>query len=237
MNRIAATLRVDVTNQARNRLYVIGIGVALGIGFCIRLLVAEEYYARALPAFFLVGLGSTTYLFVAGMVLFEKSERTLDALNVTPLRFHEYLLSKIVTLTAFAVFESVLVLAVVTGLDGFKAAPLIAGMTLMGAMYTLMGFAQVVRYRTVTDFLIPGAVFVGVVVQLPLLNTFDVFPSPVWYLVPTHAPLLLMQAAFESIETWQWFYGFAYTGAVLLALWRAGRTAFIRHIVWGGRPA
>ncbi|CAN0598147.1 unnamed protein product, partial [Laminaria digitata] len=96
-----AQLRLDVRLQARSRLYVIGIVVSVMLGALGRFLIGPQHAAQAVPILYLLGLGGTTYIYGATMVLLERSEGTLLALRVSPLSEKTYLLSKLINLTAF----------------------------------------------------------------------------------------------------------------------------------------
>lgn len=235
MRRLAATLRLDVQLQSRNLLYHIGVGVALAVGLAARYFLDPEVIRVLLPVFFLGALLGTTYMFVAAMVLFEKGERTLDAVIVSPLPTREYILSKVLTLTGFGLVESIIVLLLAYGFADFHMVPLLAGVLVMGALYALVGTAQVVRYDSVTEFLIPGAILAGMVLQLPFLHALDIWPSPIWYLVPTQAPLLLMKGAFQPIADWEWIYAVGYSFVALVAGYRLAESEFTKYIVRGGR--
>ena len=100
MSHLAATAMLDLRLQARNKLFAIGFGVALSTGLVARVLLAVTAVAVLLPGIWLGAIGTTTFMFVAGMVLFEKGERTLDALIVTPLPVRTYLFSKVLKLVS-----------------------------------------------------------------------------------------------------------------------------------------
>lgn len=185
MSLIAATLKLDIRLQARSKLYAIGIGVALLLGLIGRFLFDPEHAGRLLAAFYLLGIGGTTYVFSASLVLLDKSQGTLQALRTTPLTSTAYLSSKVVTLTSFAVLESAIVYAV-----AFVGAPLdlwllATGVVSLGAFYTLVGLGQVASQDSVLAFLMPGALVVGSVLQLPVLYILDVGPALAWHLIPT----------------------------------------------------
>ncbi|NBC30350.1 MAG: hypothetical protein GVY29_10210 [Spirochaetes bacterium] len=84
MRRFISTLRTDVTTQLRNRLYAIGIGVALVIGVLFAFIgdLGEEA-GGSVPVLLLFVIGGSTLLYVGGMILFEKDEGTLNALIVS----------------------------------------------------------------------------------------------------------------------------------------------------------
>ncbi|MDZ4674856.1 MAG: hypothetical protein SGI84_10400 [Gemmatimonadota bacterium] len=230
MSVFAATLRLDVRLQARSKLYAIGVGLAVLMGLVGRLLEIESA-GRLLTAFYLLGLGSTTYIFGAGLVLFEKSQGTLQALRTSPVTTATYLRSKVVSLTVFAMLESLIVYAL-----GFADTPahplmLILGLAALGVLYTLIGLGQVARHDSVTAFLMPGALLVGSVVQLPVMHLLRVEPWWFWYLIPTQGPMLLILGAFEPLETWQWWYATGMSAAAIAAAAWWARHRFARFIM------
>ncbi len=233
MKRLLATTRLDVMVQLRSKLYHVAIGMAILLGIAIRLLFPPETIGTVLPVFYLLSVGGTAYLFVAGMVIFEKGEDTLAAQIVSPLRKSEYLAANAVSLLLVVLIESTLVLLIAAGVSGYDPVSLFAELTLISLGLTLGGFIQVSRYRTVTDFLVP-AVAVTLILQLPFVHFLEIAPSRLWYIVPTTAPALLMFAAFEPIATWEWVYAIGYSllAIGLLAWW--ARRSFYRNVILRG---
>lgn len=205
MSLLRATLQHDVQLQARSKLYAIGIGVAVLLGLAGRFLFHSDYAGRLLAVFYLSALGGTTYMFSAALVLLEKSEGTLSALRTTPLTSTDYIASKVVTLTSFAVLESAIVYAVAFFGVPLNPAPMICGVVCLGVLYTLVGLGQVASNDSVTAFLFPGAVLITGLLQLPIFYVIS-GPDPVWYLFPTQGALLLMLGASETLDGWQWGY-------------------------------
>jgi fluoroquinolone transport system permease protein len=232
---MTAAIRLNVTLQARNNLYAIGIALALVLGAIGRYVFPYEVRPIVIPAFYLLFIGGSTYMFVAAMILFERAEGTLDAVRVSPLRLDEYLASKIVTLTTFALVESLIVLLIAFGADGFDVLPLIGGILALGAFNTLVGIAQVAGHRTVTDFLIPGAMIAMLVLQLPIFHFLGMWAGPAWYLIPTRAPLLIIEGAFRPLSGLEWGYAVGYSAMWLVVAGRLARSRFVRHVVMCGR--
>jgi fluoroquinolone transport system permease protein len=235
MTRLTATTRLDMGVQARSKLYHISIGLALVVGLALRFLVPEQYIPGLMPIFYLSTIGGTTYMFVAGMVLFEKSERTLAAQIVSPLRIDEYLLAKVGSLLLVVLMEGTIVLLLGAGFTGYNPLLVYAGVILMAIGNTLGGFIQASRYDSITDFLVP-ATAVLLVTQLPLVFLSGISDSWLWYLIPTTAPALLIQAAFvpEMVSTGQIIYGFAYSLVWIVGLFLWARRAFTTNIVLKG---
>ncbi|MDA7510870.1 ABC transporter permease [Verrucomicrobia bacterium] len=221
MNQLAATLKLDVRLQARSKLYAIGIVIAVLLGVAGRLLAPPEYAGRILAVFFLTGVGSTTYMIGASLLLQEKSQGTLQALRVTPCSTTTYIASKVITLTSFALVESLIVYAIAFFGLPLNPIPMIFGVVFLGAIYTLVGLGQAAAHTSVTAFLFPGAVLVVGLLQAPIFYVLG-GPDPVWQLFPTQGSLLLILGATEALSIWQWIYAFvASIGTIALAFWWA----------------
>lgn len=229
MSLLLATLKLDVRLQARSKLYTIGIVVAILMGLAGRFLVHPDYAGRVLAVFYLTGLGGTTYIFAASLVLLEKSEGTLQALRTTPLTSTAYILSKVITLTSFALLESAIVYAVAFFGIPLNPAPMIMGVVCLGVFYTLVGLGQVASHNSVTAFLFPGAVVISLFLQLPEFHVIA-GPNPLWYFIPTQGSMLLMLGATENLDVWQWAYAIVVSlVSIVLAYWWAKRR-FARFI-------
>lgn len=221
MKLLLTTLKLDVQLQARSRLYAVGIAVAILLGLAGRFLVPPDYAGRMLAVFYLMGLGGTTYMFGASLVLLEKSQGTLQALRVTPLTSTTYIASKVITLTTFSLLESAIVYLIAFPGLPLNPLPLILGVVGLGVVYTLVGLGQVASHDSVTAFLFPGAVFVTGLLQLPMVYVFDAtWPLP--WIIPTQGCFLLMLGASQMLQSWQWAYAIVVSAiSIVLAFWWA----------------
>ena len=174
-------------------------------------------------------LVTVNFYFVAGLVLLEKGEGTLEAQVVTPLTDWEYLVSKTVTLTALSVIEQCIIVWSAYGL-GFGVGALVAGVVLASVLYTLTGFILVARYDSINEFLLPSVFYVSAL-SLPLLYYFELSNTWLWYLHPFTAPLVLLKAAFGPIALWQATYGVMYSILWAMLLLYFDRRVFERFIV------
>ncbi len=237
MMRLGSTIKTDVVVQVRNRLYAIGIGVGVLLAVLLAWLAGADHLPRVVPATLLLFVGGTALFYVAGMIIFERDEGTLHAVIVSPLRTSEYLWSKIITLSLLATLESVTIVGgAMLILSLFGAVPwpnvplLLVGILAIGVIYTLMGIVMIVRYRKITDFLIPVAVIVGVL-QLPFLHFLGLVEHPVFLIIPTSAPTMLMQGAFIPLAAWEWIYGIVYTAAMIGIFTVWAYRAFNKHVI------
>jgi fluoroquinolone transport system permease protein len=234
VSHLRAALALDLRLQGRSRLYHIGIFVAVVMGLAVRFYIPRPALGRALAIFYLAGVGGTTYMFGASMVLLEKSERTLAALRVTSLVAPTYLASKVLTLSGFATVEGAIVLALCVRDATLSPMPLLVGIIVLGVLYTLIGVGQVASYDSVTSFIFPGVLIVSLVLELPFLYVLGVKPGLPFYLVPTQAPVLLMLGAFEPLSTWQWTYAIAVSVVGIGAAYAFALARFRSHVRLAG---
>lgn len=234
--RLFSTVKLDVLVQWRQRLYIIGVGLAVLIGLGLRQMADAEALQTLLPVMFLLAVGGTTFIYIAGLIVFERSEHTLDAMFVSPLRLAEYLASKLISLTLLVLVEGTTLVLLAGGVEGGSYAPVInwllilGGTALMGAMLTLCGVILVVRFDTITDFLMP-ALLVAVPLQIPALYFAGLSDSPLWLVIPTSAPTMLIWGAWNGLEAPQLLYGIAYSLLVIAVAYVWASRAFTHHVI------
>jgi fluoroquinolone transport system permease protein len=237
MNRLLAAMKINVMVQVRTNLYAIGIGAGVLVAVMLAWLAGPDDLPAWIPTLMLIVVGGSTMLYGAAMILFEKEQGTLRATIVSPMRPAEYLWAKIVTLTALAVLESIIMVGGTMLIMSFSeriSLPniplLLIGIVAIGVMYTLVGIVLIVRYDKITDFLIPMSA-VAVVLQLPFLYFIGWVDSPLLLIIPTSAPTVLMQGAYGPLESWEWIYTTVYTAALIIGLTVWAYRAFDRHII------
>lgn len=227
-NRLISTIMVDFRQQYRYGFFVVAAFTVLVFVF---MLSQFDQHASLtfIPVFVFMNMMLGTFYFVAGMVLFEKGEGILQGLIVTPLRVEEYLGSKVLTLTALSLVENIVMVTAIFGTD-YNVLLLIAGTIISAIMYILIGFVVVSRYRSITEYLMPSAAIL-VAIMLPIIDYLKIFETPLMYLHPMQAPLVLMKAAFMPVETWQLAYGVLYSIIIIAVAFVLSKRAFNKHIV------
>ena len=230
MSRFTSTVRLDVLLQLRYGFYYAAAFTTLiWIGLLLPLPVSV--LDLAVPLVIFTDLAVVGYYFIAGAVLFEKGEETLFALVSTPLRFREYLASKLITLTALAVVMSLVVVGVSYGY-GFRAAFLVLGVIFMSVISLLVGFITVSPFDSISSYIIPSGIPL-LVMGLPLIHFLGLSESPLLYLIPTQGSMLLLGAAFEtaSLAAWQILYAVLYQLLWICGLILLAYQTFDRYIV------
>lgn len=231
MRRLLATIRRDVVLQVRYRLYAVSVFVVMVWGVLLSLLpvAARTEAAVVVPAFLVFNLIVTTFYFVGALVLLEKDEGMLSAIVTTPLRDVEYLLSKVITLTALGVAESLLVVVLLFGAR-FRWELLLTGTALLGALYVLAGFLAVARHDSLNEWLLPS-VPVVMLLLLPLLAHFGLVDRRWLWLHPATPGLRLLQGACGPSSEGEIAYGLLGSLAWLGAGSAWARRRFDRFVV------
>lgn len=240
MTRLLSAIKMDVTIQLRTNLYTIGIGVGLLVAVVLAQLTRADQLSFVIPTLMLLVVGGSTLLYVAGLIIFEKDEGTLNAIIVSPIRASEYLWSKIITLTALAMLEAVVMISGLMLILSFSDSltipnlPLLfGGIIAIGIIYTLIGIVLVVRFDSITDFLIPMS-GIATILQLPFLYFTGWVKLPLFLIIPTSAPTVLMQGAYLPLAPWEWIYGISYTTILITGLSIWAYHAFNTHIIMKG---
>lgn len=230
--RIRATCLVDLRLQARNGFYWAATAVAVLTIVVLRLL-PTTHLAWLLPVMIVNNLMVNGFYFMAGLVLLEKAEASLEAQIVSPLRSSEYLTAKVGTLALLSLVENGLITLTVMGLN-VQLLPLSAGIALGAAIFALAGFAAVARYDAINTFIFPSLVYL-LLLAAPLLTYFGFARSPLLdallLLHPLQPVLALLQGAVMPTPPAQLVYGLV-MGVVWVGIfaWWANR-AFRRFVV------
>jgi len=230
MKRLLATLRCDIFLQVRNGFYAVSLFVLLVWVLLFSFLPRMEL-GWVMPILILGNLMVGTFFYIGGLVLLEKSEGTLEAQVVTPLRRQEYLAAKVISLTLLAILENLLITFLIYGLR-LNLPILLLGLFLAAALFELFGFAVVIRYDSVNEYIFP-AVLYTMLLSLPLIDFLGLWQSPLFYLHPIQAPLLILKAAFEPVPAGQLLYGLAYSSFWIWLLTRLSQHAFYLFITSG----
>ena len=168
------------------------------------------------------------FLFVGVMVLFEKNENTLQALSVSPMQAHNYLLSKGISLTIISVLCCLAMAWVVKGLQ-FNHLHFIAASIFTTGIFAFMGFVVVAGVNSFNRYII-RAIGVIFLMLLPFLSFFDLAPYWLFVWLPTHACIALYSASFDTTSTGMLLYAYLANIAWLALAYYAAYQAFSKHV-------
>ena len=157
--------------------------------------------------------------FIGALILFERADRTIDVIVITPLKRWQYLWSKAISLTLVAVVCSIIMAAVSFGL----AVPwfwFLLSIALSSVIFIFLGFVIVASCTSFYQYLLKMGIFM-IPVSLPLLNFIELTDTKIWYLVPTQATLILMETLIAAQSTGNIIYAVFY-----LVIWCIGSYYF-----------
>ncbi len=190
--------------------------------------------AFLLPPLLVMDTAVFGFFLMSGMMFLEKNDGVLAALVVTPMSTRTYLLRKVLVLTAVAVVLSLVLVGLMLG-NAVNWLWLTAGIAFGSVMTMLAGFVLATRFNSISQYLIPASLIM-IVVQVPALHYFNLVPSDLFYLLPTMAPLVLVEGAFTGLTATEAVYGIAYSAVTCLLLLRWAVRAFDRFVA-GGQAA
>lgn len=228
MNRLISAIKLDVTLQMRYRFYYAALFITI-VWIAVLNPLSKDILYKGLPFVIFTDLGIVGFYMLAGMVLLEKSEATLVALIVTPLRFRDYLFSKLITFTWLSIVISVLVCIFTFG-QNLRWGILILAIVLTSILSLLISFIAVAPYSSISSFLLPSQLYM-LIMNLPLLHYFGWWESPVLYAIPTHASIILLDGAFHSMTFSTFVYGVVYQMIWIIFLFYLANYYFNHYIV------
>ncbi len=230
MSRFSALVQHEFRLQVRYGLYFAAAFLTVAWIIILKQVQGAQPLTQAVPMVIFTDLGIIGFYFIAGLVLFEKGERTLQALVVSPIRFVEYLTGKLFTMTVMALVVSFTLTLLTVGGD-FNALALVLAVTSMSLVALLLGFISVSPFSSVSAFLMPSQL-VFLLMFLPLIQYAGLLDSVLFYLLPTHPSMLMLSAAFGgTLEAWQWGYALAASVIWVAILFWVARMAFNRYIL------
>jgi fluoroquinolone transport system permease protein len=165
---------------------------------------ARANHALWVPALLVVNLPITTFFFVAGLILLERDEGTLNALGVSPVTASQYLAVRMTTLIALAALESMAVVSIAFALGSWML--LAAGTVALGVFYTASGAGISVRYTSINELVLPASVFVTFLL-LPLLPHFGLVPRAPFLMHPVEPALTLLRGAYTPLTPLDALFG------------------------------
>lgn len=204
MGRLTATLLCDFRLQLRNGFYHATAFILL-VWAIILVWLPDSDLRWLLPPLVLGNLVINTFYFLAALVLLERDEGSLQARRVTPLRQHEYLGSKLMTLTALALAENLIIVVLFHG-TGFRWLLMSGAIVVASALLALLGVIAVARHDSINTFLMPSVLYAAFA-QLPLIAYLGGVTHPILRLHPLQPPLLLAEGAFRTLDTAEIAYG------------------------------
>jgi fluoroquinolone transport system permease protein len=224
MNRLYTAFKWDLIRQIRYQILTAAL-VVTALYILVFLNLPWERKDKLLVFLIFNDPAPLGMLFIGSLVLFEKTDRTLEALVVTPLRPWQYLWAKALSLTAIALACS---LAMVIAGHGpwFNYGLFSLALVLTSLLFVFLGFVLVAPCRSFNEYVIKMG-FSLIPMALPFLNYFEVTDTYWWYIIPSQGTLLLMEASLAGgVAGWEVAYSIIYLALACAVSFRLALRAF-----------
>lgn len=173
-------------------------------------------------------------MFVGAMVLFEKTENTLQALTITPMQTYNYFLSKIISLTTLSLVAGLMFIIPLNGID-FNWFYLFSGLILSSVFLILVGFLMVSRCNSINEYLLMMMFIFLLLFLPPLFDLFGFYENVIFYIWPSQASFILFGGVFGEVSTNDAIYAISYLIFLITICLYLSKRAFYKHIVLGGK--
>lgn len=228
MKRLIGCIKGDLLLQVKYGFYAIYTVITVFYIVILKLLPPQSL-KLAVPFVVFSDPSFLGFFFIGGLILLEKGENTLEYLVVTPLRIHEYLISKMVSLTTLAVMTGVIITLLAHGKD-VNYFLLVTAILLTSFVFILTGFIAVARFQTVNEYMLTSVSYM-IILAVPLIEFFGLYRSILFYGIPTQASLVLFRGAFQPVESWKIIYAVAYLVVSLILLYKWAYCWFYRFMI------
>lgn len=189
-------LQLDLSLQLRNGFYY-AAAAAVVASVCVLIWLDVAMLVWLLPAVLFGNFIINGMMFMAGLILLERNEGTLQALAVSPLPVHQYLAGKLGSLTLLCLVESTII-AFVLRVPIVVLPTLFLGIVFGTVLMAVAGLLLAIRYRSINDLLMPAVAW-AMVLQLPILPYFDIGDTWLAWLHPLHPALTLLESGFSPL--------------------------------------
>ena len=188
-------LRLDFLVQFRSGFWFAGLLVTLPWIIVLSFLTTEQA-SYVLPAIIFLDVAIIGSMFMAGVYFLEKSERSLMAIVVTPIKTWQWLASKVLCLAVLGTVAS-LALILVKSSSQVNWLYAITGCFSANVLFTLIGFAIVAPFERFTSFIVLYS-FLFAILNLPSLVLFGL-DSPLYWVLPSQPSLTMLRGTFDGM--------------------------------------
>ena len=184
--KIKGLIQGDIQQQYKYGFYALYILFTLLYITVLRILPTEWKELGATVIIFsdpvLIGL-----MFIGAMILFEKSEKVIQALAVSPISIHSYILSKVISIGIISLLSGILI-ALFSKVE-YSYAHLVTGIILGSVLFSLVGISLSVYISTMNNFIL---------IMVPTL-VVSVAPISI-YLMGYNSAFMLLHPGISLIE-------------------------------------
>ena len=193
--RLYNVLKADLLFQWKQGFYIIYMILTL-VYLVILGQMPELWLGYAVPLILYSDPSVLGMFFIGGIVLLEKEQGILDLLTITPLKTREFVISKLIALTAIALISG-LAITVGSGVINVNYLLLSVGIVLTSVFYTSFGMVVSLKCQTVNGYFIKIVPWT-LLMLLPFLGIIPLGMNPLLEVFPSYASLFLILSAYQG---------------------------------------
>jgi fluoroquinolone transport system permease protein len=111
----------------------------------------------------------------------------------------------------------------------FRIILMVISIMFSSILFVFIGFIGVSRVKTLNQYILIIPLFLAPF-TLPILNFLDISSSPLFYLIPTQASLILFEATRGSISLFEAIYSVTYLGIWIFTCYYLAGIHFIKFV-------
>lgn len=194
-------------------LYLVFSGIYIALLFA----VPSEWRENAAILMIFSDPAAMGLYFMGAIVLFEKSERVLDSIAISPIKPLEYVLSKLISIAVISTAVGILI--------GFGSRSIenvfymVIGVFLCSCLFSSIGLIIASKIRTLNQFIV-SSIPAEILINIPAIAYLFGFKSR-WLLL--HPGVCMMELCINGQN--------AFTAMIILALWTVLFTMFANQTV------
>ncbi len=189
--RLVISLKQDIRFQFRHGFYYVYAILSVFYILVLRFLPVPLVHPTMVLILF-TDVCALGFFFVGAIILLERGQNITESLFVTPLRLYEYLLSKLLSFLILSVLSTGIII-LGASIHMQNVVWFCFGLILSSGIYTLFGLVFAAKARNVNDYFV-RSLGMGMLISLPIVAYLGLFDSPIFYLFPSKATLILLDA-------------------------------------------
>ncbi|MUG66362.1 MULTISPECIES: ABC transporter permease [Paenibacillus] len=226
--RAMNALIYDIRFQFRHGFYAVYVLVS-ALYVLLLYYVSPGYKERTALLLTFSDPGAIGLILAGGIVLLEKDQGVHDSLFVTPLRLHDYLLAKALSIAAISTVSAWGIQVCAIGLPAAPV-PFTLGVLLTSALFTLLSIGIVARARSMNGFIWLSQLY-SLPLAVPLLGLFQIGSSSLYRIFPTQGSLVLLGAAHEQVMIEEYLYALVVLSMGVAAAYGWAYRSFERRVL------
>ncbi|WP_442945447.1 fluoroquinolone export ABC transporter permease subunit [Oceanirhabdus sp. W0125-5] len=171
--------------------------------------------------------------FIGGIIMLEKTQGIINCIIVTPLRVHEYILSKLISLTIIAVLAGFFITAITYGFS-VNWLLLTLVITLTSVFFTLTGFLISANCSTLNQYFIKMIPWMLILI-IPCFSILEFKYSYLFTVIPSVSLLKLLIGAFNGINLYLALILIIYMCVINYYFLLRVKKVFEEKILYGGQ--